>query len=72
MKKAYKFGRLFASPSFVEGMARNLDIGNTLQEYNDHPTENEADIEALRSDWKAVGEDIKSTISRYEQQQTLA
>jgi len=72
MKKLYIFGKLFAEPSFFEGMARNLDIGNTLQVYNDSLTENEADIEALKNDWQAVGDDIRVSISQYERKQEFA
>ncbi len=53
---------LFASPSFIEGVARVMDLGATMQIYNDSRTEKEADIKALKNDWKAVGEDIKSAI----------
>ena len=67
MKNLYVFGRLFAEPSFVEGMSRVLDLGGTLQEYNTSETENKADIEALGSDWRAVGEDLKFSIKSYEQ-----
>ena len=69
MKKLYVFGKLFTEPSFFEGMARNLDIGNTLREYNDSLTENEADTESLKNDWQAVGDDIRISISQYEQRE---
>jgi hypothetical protein len=49
---------LFARPSFVEGMARVLDFGDTLSEYNQSLTPREADYLALKSDWAAVGEDL--------------
>ena len=59
---------LFARPSFVEGISRVLDLGNTLQIYNEHEAEREADFAAIKRDWKAVGKDIKDGIERYEQQ----
>jgi hypothetical protein len=62
----YVFGKLFAQPSFIEGMARTLDIGNTLQKYNEASTETEADIEAMKNDWRAIGDDIRAAISGYE------
>ena len=68
MSHLYVFGRLYAQPSFIEGMARNLDILNTLRAYNESPTEAEADIDALKNDWRAVGHDLRSSISIYEQQ----
>lgn len=66
---SYVFGKLFAEPSFIEGMARTLDIGNTLKKYNESATEREADVEALKNDWCAVGDDIRGSVSAYEQEQ---
>lgn len=50
--------RLFARPSFIEGFARAIDIGSTMNEYNKNQTPEEADSKAIQSDWKAVGDDI--------------
>lgn len=68
MNKFHSFGELYSRPSFIEGMARNLDILNTLREYNESSTERDADVDALKSDWCAVGNDIRSSVSTYEQQ----
>ena len=46
---------LFARPSFLEGMARILDFGNTLSEYNCAPSWNQADALAIESDWASRG-----------------
>ena len=60
--------RLFAKPSFFEGMARLFDIDSTLNIYNENNSPEEADFEALSSDWESVGDDIaKSIINYYEQ-----
>ncbi|MEK7150142.1 MAG: hypothetical protein AAB736_00885 [Patescibacteria group bacterium] len=67
MKNLYVFGRLFAEPSFTEGVSRLFDLGGTLQEYNDSETEQKADMEEIKSDWCAVGDDLKFSISNYEQ-----
>src|SRR3989344_1395122 len=67
MKKHYISNKLFAEPSFIEGGARLLDFGNTLQEYNASETDAETDIESLKNDWRAIGDDIKISIERYEQ-----
>lgn len=67
----YIFGRLFANPSFVEGMSRILDIGNTLREYNESETEQGADIDALKNDWRAVGDDLRASILKYEREQRV-
>jgi hypothetical protein len=39
-------------------MARILDIDSTLNVYVENNTPDEADFEALYSDWKSVGDDI--------------
>ncbi len=57
-------GRLFARPSFLEGYARAIDIGATLNEYNKNNTPEEADAAAIRSDWQAVGDSIEFAINK--------
>lgn len=49
---------LFSRPSFLEGMARVLDIGATFDSYNSSRTESEADARAICSDWCMVGQDL--------------
>jgi hypothetical protein len=71
--KKYRTGtnysyRLFAKPSFVEGIARILDIDSTLNIYIENNTPDEADFEALYSDWKSVGDDIAKSIIKYYEQ----
>lgn len=63
---------LFARPSFIEGVARIVDLGGTLSIYNESGTPEDADLSALFSDWKAVGEDLKSAIGKYERTRTKA
>ena len=58
-------GRLFARPSFIEGYARVIDMGTTLNEYNRDRTPEEADKAAIQSDWKTVGENLESAISNF-------
>lgn len=53
---------LFARPSFIEGMARVLDLGDTLTEYNESLTGSQADLIALRSDWEMVGQDLRTAV----------
>ena len=67
LKKLYVPHRLYSNPSFLGGMSSLLDLGNTLQNYNTSDTDSEADTEALKSDWRAVGDDIKTSIRKYEQ-----
>ena len=71
-----------AHPSFLEGMARLLDVCDTLNQ-NDlteitklheqirsrrlaMPTGPEADAEALRKVWLTVGEQLKDAIGEFE------
>jgi hypothetical protein len=56
---------LFARPSAAEGAGRLLDFGNTLFEYNNAPTAEQADANAFWSDWCALGEDFESAVMKY-------
>lgn len=53
---------LFARPSFVEGIARLLDFGGALQQYNSSLTPNEADYMAVASDWRAISDDLSRVL----------
>jgi hypothetical protein len=53
---------LVARPSFCEGMARILDFGNTLNEYNSSPSGEIADEIAIRMDWMMVGKDLRNAM----------
>ena len=57
---------LFARPSFVEGMARILDLGLTLNDYNSFPLPDQADNYALKSDWESIGADFIQAMEQYE------
>lgn len=56
---------LFSKPSFLEGLARNLDLGNTLSEYNESVTGEQADAIAIGNDWAAIGLDILTSAERF-------
>ncbi len=58
--------RLFARPSFLEGLSRALDLGATLNVYNYDRDPEEADARALFSDWLAVGDAIAGSIEKFE------
>ena len=62
-----QFGLLYAAPSFLEGVARAVDIGDTLTEYNGSESGAAADLRALRSDWLAIGNDLRQAMSQFEQ-----
>jgi hypothetical protein len=58
--------RLFTSlPSFTKGAGRILDFSQTIDKYNASDTSEEADFKAIRSDWEAVGGDIRVAINSY-------
>ena len=56
---------LFSNPNFISGMARVLDLGSTLNEYNSLLSPEQADFVAISSDWLAVGSDIASSIAEF-------
>lgn len=56
---------LVARPSVIEGMARIWDFGNTLNEYNNSPSDEIADEIALRMDWEAVGYYLRNAMRGY-------
>lgn len=61
---------LYARPSFVEGLARLIDFGNTLQQYNSTPTAQQADALAMELDWYAVGQDLKNAMLEFDELQS--
>jgi len=52
---------LFARPSFLEGVARIFDFGDTLSEYNEAIDGPQADRLALMADAAAVRRDIEKS-----------
>lgn len=62
-----QFGLLYATPSFLEGIARSIDLGDTLTEYNGSESGAAADLRALRSDWIAIGNDLRQAMAQFEQ-----
>jgi hypothetical protein len=58
---------LFARPSFKEGVARILDLGSTLNVYNNSKSSEEADCKALESDWWAVGNDMRNATAKFKE-----
>lgn len=61
-----KLFRLYARPSFLEGLARLVDFGNGLAEYNSIESDDLADFQALASDWNNVGADIMVSIEKFQ------
>ena len=59
---------LFSTPTFISGIAATLDLGATLEQYNSSQTPEEADLKAIKNDWKVVGKDIYFALKQYEQE----
>ncbi len=51
-------GRLFANPSFLDGMSRTFDLLGNQDIYNEDLSPEEADSKALFSDWASVGDHL--------------
>lgn len=49
---------LFTESNFWEGVARSLDVGGVMTEFNGSLTPQQADRLAVQSDWAAVGADL--------------
>jgi hypothetical protein len=72
MSKRVKTDFLFAQPSFVSGVARTLDLWGQFDEYNRSETPNEADAQAIASDWFVVGQDLSDAIEQDESELQVA
>ena len=55
---------LFASPSFLTGAGRVMDLAAALEnyDYNISATPEEADAWAIASDWQVVGQDLARAV----------
>jgi hypothetical protein len=55
---------LFASPSFLTGAGRVMDLGGALEYYNYNfsSSPEEADARAISSDWEVVGDDLARAV----------
>ncbi len=60
---------LFASPSFLSGVARLFDFWGLYDAYNTSPDPETADARAIGADWRMVGADMRIAIRRYEEEQ---
>lgn len=56
--KKYRTDTLFIIPSFVIGMGSVLNIRGSYYLFNSSETSEQADAQALESDWGMVGQDI--------------
>jgi hypothetical protein len=60
--------RLYAVPSFWEGVARLMDMMGMLNEYNYSNTPVEADYRAIWSDWVMVRQDLMQAVVQFKRQ----
>lgn len=60
---------LGARPSFLEGIARLMDFGNSLNEYKSYPSGVEADHAAIARDWAMIGLDFRNAIAEFEEEE---
>ena len=64
--KEIKSTDLVTSPSFTRGVVRSVNIFRKINKYSYSRTEQEADAEALYTDWKNTGNDLFEAVKRYE------
>ncbi|MDO8432987.1 MAG: hypothetical protein Q7S58_11325 [Candidatus Binatus sp.] len=64
--KDVQTGFLFASPSFLSGIARLFDLFCQLDFYNVSRTPEEADARATYSDWRITGQDLRDAFWAYD------
>lgn len=57
--------------STIEGVARSMDIGATLQEYNCSQSGQAADLRALSADFHAFGDDLRNAIIEITEQEKI-
>lgn len=62
-KTAVSTSYLVATPSFLTGYARALDIAGTFDSYNTSESESEADEIALANDWRVVGSQMREAMA---------
>lgn len=63
-KKSYKTDFLFSKSSFLQGMGSAIAIGGNYHSFNSSKTPQQADAEALRSDWGVIGNDIRKAMPK--------
>lgn len=56
---------LFPKRNFLTGFSSILSLFGEQNKFNTSKSGQEADIKAIKSDWEMIGEDIKSSMSKY-------
>ena len=60
---------LVATPSWLAGTARVLDLNGQFDEYNDSHSIEAADAKALFGDWRMVGEAVVQALTAFRREQ---
>jgi len=58
---------LFPKPDTAYAAGQILDLLATPQNYNTSPTTEQADLDAFKRDWAAVGDDLRHTLLKFAQ-----
>ena len=66
MNISFEGFKLYAEPTFWEGVSRLIDFSGSLNEYNYSASPEHADFMAIKSDWESVGFDIIEAIKKFE------
>jgi len=66
--ESYTFRLFKQMPSFWGGFASLVNLSPSEKKYNYDATADDADINALRADWCAVGDDLRNAIKDYERE----
>jgi hypothetical protein len=56
---------LFPDPDVPYSVGQVLDLFGTPQHYNRSPSPEQADVDAFRRDWAAVGADLRAVLDRF-------
>lgn len=60
---------LYKDPSFLQGMARTIDLFGVLNRYNQYNTTLHPDYEALKRDWEVIGLDLYDSIEAFRKEE---
>jgi hypothetical protein len=58
---------LFPKPDAAYSAGQVLDLFATPQQYNRSETTEQADIDAFKRDWAAIGEDLRNVLLEFAQ-----
>jgi hypothetical protein len=68
LERSYTFRLFKRLPSFWNGFASLINFSSNKNNYRYDATPDEADINALRADWHAIGGDLRHAIKTYERE----